>query len=362
MGVGQLVSRVRRRQAEGIVTVAVASSAHEMSPDGSGEAFVPNEVYLEVRIQQMWLTNERELWREYTPFAAVVSEFISRGRRVAVPTMLGSATLSRRLQVSGVHNAVEVCNVRVAGPVPYEGDDVSILVALFRLTTVDWLARSLKLIEDVANALGFAGLTAATSVADSLVRGVESFLDMSDLELRVGTYNSWSAPNGYRETVSATELRPMNFAVLRRPRTDVTADELAAFQVKDGRLHQIRNGNLVPYREHDFILLSLAAREFRDDYRQLEFYRLWEQTRQQLVHGDIGAARRLWRQTAGAIFTDELTRHQQETLFAEYERRYAELVDRFARDGSTDFRDSRSATPQPEWDDDPVSILRNAAR
>src|SRR5262249_41120508 len=79
MGVGQRVSRVLRRQADGMVVVPVLSVSGESAP---GTAFVPDEVYLEVRIRQMWLTNERELWREYTPFATVVAEFIRRGRRV----------------------------------------------------------------------------------------------------------------------------------------------------------------------------------------------------------------------------------------------------------------------------------------
>jgi hypothetical protein len=310
----------------------------------------------------MWLTEERQLWREYMPFATVVSEFISQGRRVAVPSVLGSAALSRRFQVSKADDAVEIRNVRVAGPVPYEGDDVSLLIALFRLKTADWLVPSLKLIEEIAGVLGFAGLTAAAPVAETLVRGVESFLATADLELRVGAYHSWTAPNGSGEPVSVTELAPTNFVILRRPEAGMSPGELASLCVKDGRLHRMRSGNLTAYREHDFILVGLEARPFRDDYRQLEFYRLWEQTRQHVVNGDLRAARRLWRQTAGAIFTDELTRPQQEVLFAEYERRYADLVDRFGRGGSAEYRDTGSPGGQTllDRDDDPEAILRGA--
>jgi hypothetical protein len=55
-----------------------------------------------------------------------------------------------------------------------------------------------------------------------------------------------------------------------------------------------------------------------------------------------------------------LTRPQQETLFAEYERLYANLVDRFALNGANEYRKVPIswATPDPEWDDDPASILR----
>jgi hypothetical protein len=144
MGFRRLLERVRARQAEGIVAVPVRSE------EPVGDAFVPNEVYLEVRLRQMWLTNERELWREYQPFGTVVTEFLRTGRRVSVPSVLGANELSRRLQVTAADDAIEVGNIRVAGPVPYEGDDVSVLPALFRTRTADWMARSLTVVEDVA--------------------------------------------------------------------------------------------------------------------------------------------------------------------------------------------------------------------
>lgn len=348
MILGRLVDRVRRRQAEGITTVVVPS----LDTGSTSVAFTPNEVYLEVRIRQMWLTDERELWREFTPFATVVSEFSRNGGLVSVPTVLGAATLGQGL-AGGVDDGLEVCNVRVAGPVPYEGDDVSLLIALFRMKKTDWIARSLKLVEDVAGALGFAGLAATTPVAASLVRGVESFLDLSDLELRVGAYQSWSAPNG---GLATTGLQPMDFVVLRRPVTN--AGEPADLRVKDGRLHRVVGGELVPYREHDFILIGVEAREFRDDYRALDFYGLWRQTQRHVIDGDLSVAQRLWRQTAGAIFTDDLTRPQQEKLFAEYQRRYLDLVDRFTADAQ---RGTRLAPIEPAEDDDPETILRGAA-
>jgi len=99
-------------------------------PGGEATAFVPNEVYLEVRLTQMWLTKQRELWREYQPFGAVVTEFINDGRRIAIPAVLGSAELSRRLQVTGADDAIEFSKHPRGGPVPYDGDDVSLLLTL----------------------------------------------------------------------------------------------------------------------------------------------------------------------------------------------------------------------------------------
>ncbi|MEV6623898.1 hypothetical protein AB0M83_34170 [Amycolatopsis sp. NPDC051106] len=346
MGIRELVDRVVKREAEGIVAVQVPAVDSAPAP-----AFAPGQVYLEVRLQQMWLTRARELWREYLPFGTIVTEFAHKGNTVAVPTVLSSAELARRFQVTGADDAVEIANVRVAGPVPYEGDEVSLLVALFRAKTTDWIARSLKVVEDVASAVGFGGLAGAVPLASSLIRGIESFLESPDVELRVGAYRSWQ--RGFE---------PLNYCVMRRPRTAASAAELASLRVSDGRLHRLLDDGvtLVPYTEHDFILVSVEAKTERDDYRKLAFYPLWERTKEQVIAGELGAAQRAWRKTAGAIFTDDLTRPQQEILFAEYQRLYGELVERFSDLEMAEYRGTTSEPAVAPLVDDPVAIIRAA--
>jgi hypothetical protein len=361
MGIRELVDRVVKRNNQGIVAVQVPS----LDPGGEPPlAFVPNHVYLEVRLQQMWLTRARELWREYLPFGTVVTEFVHKGQPVAVPTVLSSAELARRFQVTGADDAVEVGNIRIAGPVPYEGDEFSLLVALFRAKTTDWIARSLKVVEDVAAAVGFGGLAGAVPLASSLIRGIESFLESPDVELRVGAYRSWRSANG-----APGGLVPLHFCVMRRPHAETAAADLAALRVSGGRLHRLSpGGTLEPYTEHDFILVSVEAKRERDDYRKLAFYPLWERTKEQVIAGDLTGAQRTWRQTAGALYSDDLTRPQQETLFHEYQRLYAELVDRFSDLEPAAYRGDQyggnqyggGPAPVPRLTDDPVAILRSA--
>ncbi|WP_326550964.1 hypothetical protein [Micromonospora sp. NBC_01813] len=354
------------RQTEGIVARPV------LTLDGPAEPvpFVADEVYLVIRVSQLWLANERELWREFLPFGAVVTEFLHGGNRVAVPHLLGSAELSRRLQVTGERDAVEISNLRVAGPVPYEGDDVSLLLALFRAKTSDNLERSLSLIENVGTAIGFAGLVGSAKVARALIDGIESLVDSSALQMRVGAYHSWSAPTGPGGAASGpTELTPTHFVIIRRPAGEPTPAELASLRVVGGRLCRVTaDATTVPYTEHDFILVRVEATRHRDDYRQLPFFQLWQRTRQHLADGDLGAAQVLWRQTAGALCTDELIRPQQEALFAEYQRQYVALVERGSalpgtvrgpghpRDGGSGWDGTA------ELEDDPGTLLRRLGR
>jgi hypothetical protein len=149
---------------------------------------------------------------------------------------------------------------------------------------------------------------------------------------------------------------------MRRPRTTTSAAELASLRVADGRLHRLLDDGvtLVPYTEHDFILVSVEAKTERDDYRKLAFYPLWERTKEQVIAGEFGAAQRSWRKTAGAIFTDDLTRPQQEILFAEYQRLYGELVERFSDLDMAEYRGTTTESAAAPVVDDPLAILRAA--
>ncbi|WP_164447968.1 hypothetical protein [Verrucosispora sioxanthis] len=366
MALRDLVRRVLARQSEGIIARPVPTL------DGPTDAtpFVTDEVYLVIRVSQLWLANERELWREFLPFGAVVTEFLRDGNRVAVPYLIGASELSRRLQVTGERDAVEISNLRVAGPVPYEGDDVSLLLALFRAKTSDTLQRSLNLIENVSSAIGFAGLLGSARVATALIDGIESFMDSAALELRVGVHQSWSAPTGAGGVARGpTELAPTHFVIIRRPAGKTTQAELASLGVVGGRLCRVAaDGTIAPYTEHDFILVRVEATRHRDDYRQLAFFQLWQRTRQHLADGDLGAAQVLWRQTAGALCTDELIRPQQEALFEEYQRQYVALVERACAPAGTVRGGEHGDDGGPErngateFEDDPEILLRRLGR
>lgn len=325
--------------------------------DAARVGFIPNEVYLEVRVQQIWLTNERELWREFQPFAAVVLEYSHAGERRILPTLLGASQLAQKLTLISEKDGVEIRNLRAAGPIPYEGEDISLLITLFRAQTRNWLAQALNVIAAIADAVGAAGLAAAKQVADTVVGAVAGFVEQDGIELRCGQYQSWSRPED-ASNPRATDLTPMHYVVMRRPVAEVGLDPVRSFVVRDGRLH-VRIGNdLTPYTDHDFMLLSIEPRRFRDDYKRLDFYAYWQQTQSAIVQGELATAERMWRRTAGALYTDELTVPQQQALYAEYHVRYNLLLDQFAEADERAFRGvGEAASPIPIDEQDPREIL-----
>src|SRR5262249_49443341 len=138
------------------------------------------------------LTNERELWREFQPFAAVVAEYTRSGERVILPTLLGASQLSSKLNLVSEKDAIEIRNLRTHGPVPYEGDDLSLLIALFRTQTRNWLTDTISLIATVAGAISAPGVSQVKPAVDAIVTAVTGFLGQDGIELRCGQYQSWS--------------------------------------------------------------------------------------------------------------------------------------------------------------------------
>jgi hypothetical protein len=360
----EFIAKVKGAKAEGITSFRLPPEA-TVSGNGDGPPpFVPNDVYLEVRVRQMWLSNERELWRQFQPFLAIVPGFIHAGTPRTLPALLGSSQLSKTEALIDDQDAIEFRNIKVAGPVPYEGDDVSLLIALFRVETENWLARTLNAVEGIATAVSAGGLLAAKPVADTIIAAVTGFLGEKSMELRCGQYRAWSRAEEPLNP-GPDDLRPGNYVVINRP-PDGTEEKMAAgFTVRDGRLCSVEGDVVKPYVENDFVLIGIEARKERDDYKSLPFYEFWQETKKRLDDDESAAAERSWRKTLGAIYSDELTRPQQGALAAEYRGYYQELSTLLGgevavrREGAGTGRKPISATIAER---DPQEIVSAAAR
>jgi len=346
--VASFISWLQGRTREGISSFTLPL---ESSGGTTPIPFTPDGVYLEVTVRQIWLTEERRLWREFQPFLAVVTDFIHQGEPRSLPALLGAGELSGKLALIEKEDAIEIRNIRVAGPIPYEGDNVSILVALFRTETKNWLNKTLGAVEQIAGALAPGSLIAWKPVADSVISALTRFLDEEALELRCGQYQGWSRAED-PDNPGPNDLRPMHLVVMRKPMSD--GEPGAGFTVRDGRLHSIEAGKAKPYTAHDFVLLGIEPRLKRDDYKKLDFYKYWQATRDCLRAGETDVAEREWRKTAGSLYTDELTETQQQTLYADYKRRYDEMLGRLVAASVRGIDATSVALPE---DPDPAEIL-----
>lgn len=217
----------------------------------SGEAIEADQSYFFVRLTEMYLGRSRTLWRKFYP---LVHGFTSYGaiedHAIAGPGQLqevGGGNLDRVLTL----------NARLAGPVPFKGGDVSLLVGLWSVPGDD---SAKALVATVAAVAGLAGAAAGpiAQVADVVKAGVDSIFGLSTSALRLGVRDTFFPDNplkaGYYVGIGAV----------------AGSVDLSRLWLRDGKLVQ-GNDPLVarPYEENDYFVVQVERRDVRDDWPAL---------------------------------------------------------------------------------------------
>jgi len=209
------------------------------------------EAYFVIRLKEMYVGFGRKLWRKYYP---MLHGFTKHGQSeehtVAGPGQLhelGEANLDRIVNL----------NQRLAGPTPFNGDDVALLVGLYAIPGED---AAKALIGTVATLANLGGITVgqAIPIAAAVKSGIESILGLNDAQLQLGIRDSFYAGN---------VLRTGFYVGIGADRGAVNSREL---WLRNGRLVKGRDPNVGrPYQDHDYMVLEIERRDTRDDWPSL---------------------------------------------------------------------------------------------
>ena len=218
---------------------------------GTGEQIDPDQAYFVLRMKEMYLARTRTLWRKFYPVLHGFTDYVGEQEHaVAGPGQLqdlGQANLDRLLNL----------NVRLAGPTPYRGGDVTLLVGLYSVPGED-AARALIATVGTIAALGGVALGQAIPIADVVKQGVESILDLDSTKLQLGIRDSFYKNN---------PLRSGYHIGIAAPEADIETDKL---WLREGRL--IKGTDPIvgtPYAEHDYMVVEVELRETREDWPAL---------------------------------------------------------------------------------------------
>jgi hypothetical protein len=325
------VDRLIRQQSSPPAAFTIADDHLADGWEEGVERFLqPQESYFEIRLKQMYLQNQREYWREFHPFSTFVTGFVHGGKMRELPFVVGPERLREQAAALG-GDAVEYRNLRLAGPFPYEGDDIQLFVALSRLKDSDWAVKALGLLETVAKAFDPSKVTQYLNIAAPLVKGIEGFLGMQDVELRMGMQQVYEQPIG-RSGVRPHTLRARHEVLLNLPEHTLDAAVRQKFWVKEGRLFWgERAESARPYLEADFLLFEIRPVRERGDYTTFDFHTInWQDTLKALWDGSEEIARQKLRLTAAALVQcGDIVRPQRNALLVMYKRLFDEDLSRY---------------------------------
>jgi hypothetical protein len=217
--------------------------------DGSrGETVEKDQAYFVIRLREMYLLYARKLWRKYYPVLHGYTKHLQgEEQAVAGPGQLrelGDANLDRIVNL----------NHRLAGPTPYRGDDVTLLVGLYSVPGQDAARALVKTVGDLAS-LGGIALGQVPQIAAAVKAGVESILGLNDARLQMGVHDAFFRDN---------PLRAGFYVGASAPAAQVDVNRL---WVKGGRLFQGEDPVVAkPYADYDYMVLAVERHDTRDDW------------------------------------------------------------------------------------------------
>lgn len=226
--------------------------------------FQEGQHYFRLRLAEMFLKDDRKLFRKVVP---VVSSLVSLqfGSNAAqqLPNIAGPLALN--LNENSLGKGVQL-NYSLTNLVPYRGGTVSVSAALLAYVSKDYLQSFLALANSVSGLLTIGQLSAALKVADSAAGALQDLLDSGDKDVRLVYHNEYAGS----DNLGGVSLTSGYFAVVA---ADAGKFNSANLLVKNSQLYCGADPDTAqPLTGYDYMLFSVEAALYRDDFRYFTEY------------------------------------------------------------------------------------------
>jgi len=231
----------RRLDDERVVDAAGAPS--------KGEDVVKDEAYFVLRLKEMYVRAARQLWQTFYPMLHSFTEHQKESEESVVgPGQLGA------LANAGLDRIVAQ-NQRLAGPTPYRGDDVNLVVGLYAVPGND-VARAFIDTAGEITKLGGITLGVVPQIADALKTGIDKTLALNATKLQLGVKDSFPAGKPLHTGV---------YVGIASADGDGIFDQL---WFSGGRL-RTGSDKGPPFDQSDYMVIALERLDARDDWPRL---------------------------------------------------------------------------------------------
>lgn len=242
-------------------------------PDAQASDTRADEGYFQIRLSEMFLTDERKFHQEIAPATLFVSDFKYAGADVRLPFFVSNGLLGGLSVDSPDLKRVRTrfTDTLVLGPTPYGGGDVALFVGLFQSVLQDRRHALFSVFEKLLGTFDLGTVSQYLKVADKLTADIFGCLGSAAVECLLAE----------RLVIGAHEApRPGHIALLRKPAESKEERELF---VIDDCLRWRKGGKDVAVDDHDYCLVRVERMATRNDYSSMEFHRLWVQARERML-------------------------------------------------------------------------------
>jgi hypothetical protein len=224
--------------------------ANFIIPKKDAKPFAEREHYLQLLVNDMFLSKEREWWVHYAPVALIATTYLYGTDYQTAPMVVGPALFQQFSKDVG--NGTIIRNAPVTALHPYQGGAVTITVIFSKVETQDSTEKLLDVLESFSSlasplepAIPF---TSYLKIAGSVMTGMRTLLNLPKTQPIIA----------YRDTINPQikqSLEPTHLLLIDAE--SPSEAEKKRFRVKGGQLfYGDSDDDCVPYRKHDFILLE----------------------------------------------------------------------------------------------------------
>jgi hypothetical protein len=213
---------------------------------------------MKVIVNEMYLYYRRQLYLTGTPVVHAFCTFLHEGQYTEIPVIVGSSQVK---ELNNLDNVIKL-NYRLFGPIPYEGGQVELLLALFNVQTADYGKDFLDLLGSISQITGVGELSTALQLLKPLKNGLEGLFGLNKCSPHIGIDDTFSSEAG-----AAAPLTEGYRVVVNADETKMRGKQL---WVKQGRLQCGDSlANAQPFSDADYILFQIQSLDARDDWTSL---------------------------------------------------------------------------------------------
>ncbi|SHJ63947.1 hypothetical protein [Propionispora hippei] len=220
--------------------------------------------YLRLRLTEMFLKDDRKLFRSYVPVVSSVVE-LQFGSNAAQQLPSVAGPLSLNLNATSLGKGVEL-NYALTNLVPYRGGTVSVSAALLAYVNKDYFQPFITLANSISSLLTSGQLSTTLKVVDSAVNSLQDLLDGGDKDIRLVYHNEYAGT----DSLGGVSLTNGYFVVINADAGQFATEKLL---VKASRLCYGEDAAAAkPLTGYDYMLFSVEAALYRDDFRYFDEY------------------------------------------------------------------------------------------
>lgn len=256
MSLLDVLDRLWRAEARHLVYAPIPPE--RQTPAMDEIALVPEQHYLRVWLSEMFLRDDRRLFRQFVPVvhSNVCLHYGSKAAQelpyVAGPQNVGlGTTLGKGVQL----------NHPLTNCLPYRGGLVTIAAALVAYKEKDFFRELVGVLNGVSSLLNVGQLSSTLEVLGGAMDGIQGLLGAGDKDVHLVFFQGYA---GLGQS-GGNSLKSGYSAVVRADAAEFDSQGLA---VKDGGLYrQASKGPAMrPLSGFDYMLLRLEALQTRDDF------------------------------------------------------------------------------------------------